>query len=151
MSIALSNLNSSFIYDSIIRNRNALFGVSIIYIILFHMGMAPIFGRGFIGVDVFLFLSAFGLCFSIERHSLAEFYIRRLNRVYPLFVISNIIKWGIERFYMGTHLSVWDSFCDISGLTFFGIGGTHMLWFIPSLIILYIITPPHVQNCKQIL
>lgn len=139
---------SQTFYDSLIKYRNAIFGVAIIYIIVYHMGIVPLFGRGFIGVDIFLFLSSFGLCFSLGKHSLAEFYIRRLNRVYPLFVFSNILKWTIGRF-LGERLNAWDSFCDISGLTFFGFGGKHMLWFIPSLMILYIITPPLYKIVKR--
>lgn len=109
------------------------------------MGISPLFGRGYIGVDIFLFLSAFGLCFSLKKHTLPQFYLRRLNRVYPLFVISNIIKWIIDVHVRGLELNAWDTICDITGLTFIGVGGTHLLWFIPSLIILYIITPP-IQN-----
>lgn len=131
---------SDWLYSSLKRNRNVLFGISILYVILYHSGFAPLFGRGYIGVDIFLFLSAFGLCFSLQKNSILRFYLRRLNRIYPLFVISNLFKWGIERF-QGVRIGLWDTFCDITGLTFFGIGGTHLLWFIPSLMILYIFTP----------
>lgn len=134
---------SEWLFNSLIKNRNAIFGFSIIYIICFHSGFSPLFGRGFIGVDVFLFLSAFGLCFSLEKHNLQKFYLRRLNRIYPLFVISNLLKWVIERL-QGVRTGLWDSICDISGITFLGIGGTHLLWFIPSLMILYILTPPSI-------
>lgn len=134
------NQISQWFYNSLIKNRNAIFGFSILYIIFFHSGFNPLFGRGYIGVDIFLFLSAFGLCFSLEKHSLLFFYLRRLNRIYPLFVISNLLKYFIE-WYQGVEISVWDSICDITGLTFFGIGGTHLLWFIPSLMVLYILTP----------
>ena len=138
----IDNSISNYIFDCIKKYRNAFYGFSILYIILYHMGVSPIFGRGFIGVDVFLFFSAFGCCFSLQKHSLATFYIRRLNRIYPLFVISNLLKQLIER-YNGLELEAWDSFCDITGLTYFGVGGIHKLWFIPSLMILYIITPPY--------
>ena len=136
----INNL-SEWLYSSLVKNRNAIFGFAILYIVLYHSGVWPIFGRGFIGVDVFLFLSAFGLCFSLEKHAIHNFYLRRLNRIYPLFVISNIFKWGIERL-QGVKTGLWDTICDISGVTFFGVGGTHLLWFIPSLMILYILTPP---------
>lgn len=142
MDNTVNNL-SEWLYGSLVKNRNAIFGFAILYIILYHSGVWPLFGRGFIGVDVFLFLSAFGLCFSLAKHNLWKFYLRRLNRIYPLFVISNLLKWGIERF-QGVRTGLWDSICDISGITYLGIGGTHLLWFIPSLMILYILTPPSI-------
>lgn len=132
---------SEYIYGSLIKNREAVFGFSILYILLYHSGFTPLFGRGYIGVDLFLFLSAFGCSFSLKKYTLLQFYLRCLNRVYPLFVISNLLKWCIGR-YNGERLGVWDSVCDISGLTFWGMGGRHLLWFIPSLILLYIFTPP---------
>ncbi len=135
------NILSEWLYGSLVKNRNAIFGFSILYIVLYHSEVWPIFGRGFIGVDVFLFLSAFGLCFSLEKHTVLNFYLRRLNRIYPLFVISNIFKWGIES-WQGVKVGLWNTICDISGITFLGVGGTHLLWFIPSLMILYILTPP---------
>ena len=134
---------SEYIYGSLIKNREAVFGFSILYILLYHSGFTPLFGRGYIGVVLFLFLSAFGCSFSLKKHTLLQFYLRRLNRVYPLFVISNLLKWCIGR-YNGERLGVWDSVCDISGLTFWGMGGRHLLWFIPSLILLYIFTPPYI-------
>ena len=136
-------LLSDWLYSSIVKNRNAFFGFSIIYILLYHSGVWPLFGRGYIGVDIFLFLSAFGLCFSLKKHTLFKFYVRRLNRIYPLFLLSNLLKWGIER-CQGIRVGLWDTVCDISGLTFLGIGGTHLLWFIPSLMILYILPPPSI-------
>lgn len=132
---------SSSLYESLTKHRNAVYGIAILYVIFYHMGLSPLFGRGFIGVDIFIFLSAFGCCFSLNKHSLGVFYLRRLNRVYPLFVISNLIKWAIDRWCLDVKLDTWDSICDITGLTYFGVGGKNMLWFIPSLIILYIITP----------
>ena len=139
---------TDWLYESLKRNRNVIFGFSIIYVILYHSGYAALFGRGYIGVDIFLFLSAFGLCFSLNKHSLLHFYLRRLNRIYPLFVISNLVKWSIERI-QGVRIGVWDTICDITGLSFFGIGGTHLLWFIPSLMLLYIFTPLLYHICTK--
>ena len=52
--------------------RGALMGVAIIWVMLYHLGdidvsvISVIFGVGYGGVDIFLFLSGFGLYFSFS-------------------------------------------------------------------------------------
>ena len=53
--------------------RGALMGVAIIWVMLYHLGdidvsvISVIFGVGYGGVDIFLFLSGFGLYFSLSK------------------------------------------------------------------------------------
>ena len=43
------------------------------------------------GVDVFLFFSGYDLCFSINKHSLIDFYKRRLERILSLYLLMAIL------------------------------------------------------------
>ena len=53
--------------------RGALMGIAIIWVMLYHLGnidvsvISVIFGVGYGGVDIFLFLSGFGLYFSMSK------------------------------------------------------------------------------------
>lgn len=72
--------------------RMPIFGISIIWIYLRHLLFIGEYDFGFLnyvfnigdcGVDIFLFLSGYGLYFSYENNSLKEFYRRRLLRLLP--------------------------------------------------------------------
>lgn len=86
------------IVANLARHRSPLMGLAIIWIFIFHSG--PIGSDaydsfqefGFGGVDIFIFLSAFGLCFSLEKDSsVLAFYYRRLKRIVPTWVTVLLI------------------------------------------------------------
>ena len=63
--------------------RSPVYGIAALLIILFH-AMGPVkeywlsfFKYGYIGVDMYLMIGAFCLCYSFKRHSLKQFYINR--------------------------------------------------------------------------
>ena len=71
------------------NNRVLLMGVAIILIILYHAycvlgGPFIFFKYGYIGVDIFLLLAAFGLSYSYTKNTFGKFYLNRLKRIYPL-------------------------------------------------------------------
>lgn len=133
----------------IISQRLSLMGFSIIAILLYHsyVWITPedsnyliVFKYGYIGVDIFMYLSGFGLCFSYAMNKLSTFYYRRLIRIFPLNILSGIL---ISLFVLqhGDSITVWDIVCNISTLYYYGIGGTYWNWFIPAIIILYLAFP----------
>jgi len=87
------------------KNRDYLYGISIVAVILHHYGLflsnygifsSPLlmfFDNGNLGVDVFLFCSGYGLCMSFDRlkasydKPLLSFYKRRLSRIFPQYAI----------------------------------------------------------------
>ena len=88
----------NYISNSIEHYRNELMGIAIISIIVYHcVGHInfPAFplNYGFIGVDIFMFLSGYGLCFAIKKWKIKDFYLRRLLRVYPLFLLLATMKF----------------------------------------------------------
>lgn len=104
-------------------------------IMMFHHGMfriIPGIGFGLLGVDVFLFVSGFGLYYALKKCkekglSLLSFYKRRLIRIMPAAIIAGILlRWQFQGFdSVGDYLSV----C--------GLG----LWYIRALLILYLLSP----------
>jgi peptidoglycan/LPS O-acetylase OafA/YrhL len=71
---------------------DGLRGLALIAIVLFHMDIT-LFGGGFIGLDLFFVISGFLITFIMEdsiaknNFSLREFYLKRVRRIFPSFLI----------------------------------------------------------------
>ena len=79
--------------ETVSKYRNQIMGLAILWIILFHTGMSLPFPlsqlkqQGFGGTDIFIFLSGFGLYYSLKKdNNPIEFYKRRLTRVLPAYI-----------------------------------------------------------------
>ena len=147
------------LFDNIGKHRTALMGVSMILVFLYHaqsekLGFMP---TGFLGavwskfnraVDVFLFLSAFGLCFSLKKNDIKRFYLNRFKRIIPtwwvvlltlhiigLFLSSKFFKEG----FIYPH-SITDMFFWYTGLGYF-FNQCYYDWYIPTLLFFYLLIP----------
>lgn len=130
------------------RSRLALMCFAILWIMAFHYSMYGnllrigvvdfLLGKGYLGVDIFFFLSAYGLCFSLEGNGIGKYYLHRLTKLYPLYLIYLLLFILAFRNNLD---APWYRFAvlQISGLATF----TQMdvEWFIPALTILYILFP----------
>jgi len=150
-----------FSWHNVMNCRNELFGISILWIIVFHIyiycqtGIVGIKAEGFgkyvsillsmilyrgnIGVDIFLFLSAIGLCKSIQNNNTATFYKHRFHRVgipylliaVPFFIWLDIFlrkKGAVQLLLNLTTLNYW-------------LTGDHPTWYIAFIIIMYLLFP----------
>lgn len=140
------------------EKRTFWMGLSILWIFMYHLTLFnpfPIafnfsyiepfmylFRTGFIGVDIFLFLSAYGLCCSYNKNNLKIFYRNRIQRIYPLYFIF-LMLFYILMIVLGN-----DSFKDLriyllqcTGLSVLNVIKFDIEWFTPSIILLYIIFP----------
>lgn len=147
------NLFSRILY-SIQNTRSYYMGVSMLVVLLFHAYIAWgglfVFKYGFIGVDVFLLLSSYGLCFSYKNSTLCTFYKRRIKRVIPYFVSYAIVA-TIIGCTLGNHCaSYWDLFCNITTLSYYNVGGWFIDWYLSALVFLYLTFPIfyHLINLK---
>ena len=124
-------------------NRAYLMGIAMIFVIIYHafcwvynpIGMYNI---GYLGVDIFLFLSGFGLCFSYENNSIKTFYKNRLTRIYPLYAISVFIAYILcyNKWEFSTFLA------NLTTLGYYIDSGTNRFdWYINALITLYVCFP----------
>lgn len=106
--------------------RTHLMGVAMLMVILYHCGIKPFAWFGYWGVDIFLFLSGFGICFSLSKNeSLTIFYLKRLLRIMPGAVIC-----GIAFSYMGCAHGEKDiALCGLN------------LWYIRTILIFYFLSP----------
>lgn len=140
--------------ESLNKNRSYFMGVSMLAVLLFHAYIAWgglfVFKYGFIGVDVFLLLSSYGLCFSYKNSTLCTFYKRRIKRVIPYFVSYAIVA-TILGCTLGNHCaSYWDLFCNITTLSYYNVGGWFIDWYLSALVFLYLTFPIfyHLINLK---
>lgn len=137
-------------YGLLSRCRGELMGLALLWILLFHtyaLAPIPIFGvewvksMGFLGVDVFLFLSALGLSLSLSRRkqSLRGFYLRRVVRVLPTYWLAvggyGLILRAVGRTRLKTVL--W----NLSTLYYWFHVPDTFNWYVPALLALYLLTP----------
>lgn len=127
--------------------REISMGIAIIWIMLFHMpGLSNIMPEpinflinlGYMGVDIFFFLSAYGLFFSLEKGiSIHRFYERRIIRILPTYYIVLLLFDIINNKDLTAILK------EASLLGFY-IPALHWKpfdWYIPALLIFYLVFP----------
>lgn len=130
--------------DIIGKNRTILMGYAIIVIALYHLNIIVpchipyikgIVRMGWYGVDIFLFLSGWGLYKSLSKGpNLTSYYKRRLLRIFPAYIITIIAFSYIDEY----------SLIEIiikSSIISFWFGDTSILWYIPSIIAFYVFSP----------
>lgn len=145
------------LFDNIGKYRTALMGFSMIMVFLYHarsekLGFMPtgllgeVWDKGNRGVDMFLFLSAFGLCFSLKKNNLKTFYLNRFKRIIPTWwvVLVSIHVIGIfvgSKFdgYVYPH-SIIDMFFWYTGLGYV-FNQCFYDWYIPMLLFFYLLIP----------
>lgn len=145
------HIYSSDHIECISRNRDSIYGISILLVILYHLSCtgdfiySP-FSYGFIGVDMFLMLGGYGLCFSYSKNNLVTFYKRRIFRILPVYVLYNLLfaltAWQLH----DAPLSISDFIYNITTLSFYGfgtwgIGNKCFDWFTASILLLYGLFP----------
>lgn len=147
---------------TVVAHRSELMGLAILWVFMLHSGTIgnPIYDAirkfGWAGVDIFFFLSALGLCYSLKKNNnLKDFYNRRINRILPtwlvvLFVV-HMIGLVCNRYMPSLPFHVPNTIAQC--LTWYsGIGywisdfltnpdGYYYEWYIPSLLAFYLVTP----------
>lgn len=132
--------------------RSVIMGISIIWIILFHAEfpipfLSSIIGLGYLGVDVFIFVSAYSLCYSWNANkSLRKFYIRRLVRILPLYYLVMILVWGADTFIFNVNQGPLWQMILMLGFYVPQLEWNCFLWYIPAILLLYIFFPLFYKN-----
>lgn len=135
-------MNKLFTLKDISTYRSELMGWAILWIMMLHFSFTQIKPLGFIaqygfaGVEIFMFVSGFGLYFSMDKNSnLSHFYKRRLLRIFPTYYIL-----GIFASILLYNDSVVTYFFRYSTIGFWT-GGVYGEWYIPSIVFLYLLAP----------
>ena len=128
--------------DIILNNKVLFSGIAILMILLYHQPMSGLikgiyFYPGFSGVDIFLFFSGYGLCYSINKNGVGEFYKRRFFRILPLYMLLGLFV-GLLHYQ---DYSVMDYICNMTSLSYWGLGGNEFDWYLSSLIVFYLAFP----------
>lgn len=90
---------------------------------------------GNFGVDLFLLLSGVGLYFSFSKNKIKTFYKNRFKRILPVFIIVTIIYAMITK-----TMTIVEILETLFFLSFF-VKGNADVWFIPFIMIMYLIFP----------
>lgn len=158
----LQSVNNTIDISFFTKYRNELMGGAILWIFLFHCGDIgfPVYDAfrkyGWIGVDVFFFLSAIGLCYSLKNNAdTKSFYTRRALRILPTWwiillcvhVLGLLCNHFLPKLPFHVPHSIPQILCWYSGL---GYWLSDILpdakkwcyeWYVPTLILFYIMAP----------
>ncbi len=134
--------------EEISKNRALLMGIAILSIMLFHQswiwGYNPVFAffhfYGNWGVDMFFFLSGFGLYYSLKKDErVIPFYKRRFLRIIPIcilcgcfrYVVDHVCPVGKGGYPLGIHevSTDWTTILSMDK------------WFIPVILTYYLVMP----------
>lgn len=120
----------------------AIIGVLIGHIIAFNGLYYPTLDSIAHGIHVpgFLFLSGFGLFYSLTKNSnIKDFYVRRFWRFYfPFFLIY--LPFLLRTVLTG-NFDLWRFFTRVTTIEFWLYGNTNGMWYIAISMALYIVTP----------
>lgn len=131
-------------------------GIAILWIMIYHIPcrtdlpiIKDIFSIGYGGVDIFLFLSGFGLYFSLSKKDtkLSQYYKKRFCRILPEFWLFLIFTYIISNdfdfqslanlIYRATTIGYWIPHTPYN------------LWYISSILFFYTIYPFYYRKLKE--
>lgn len=91
---------------------------------------------GYIGVEVFLFVSGFGIVYSLRKNSLRQYYKNRAIRLLPACILFGLCKIALS--YIPTMPPTQNLILDLFSLSH---------WYIYAIVVYYLIAP---IICKMI-
>ena len=117
-------------------------GWSILWIMMLHFTFNQIKPLGFIaqygfaGVDIFIMVSGFGLYCSLDKDSdILHFYKKRVLRIFPTYYLIGYVDHLL--FFHDNFLTFLYKYTTIG----FWTGNSYAEWFVPSILMLYLISP----------
>ena len=135
-------------FESILQNRQFYMGVAMIMVVAYHsMDVCPnkliaaLLYPGFLGVDIFLLLSGYGMSHSFVKNALPMFYKHRVSRLIPSFLMLMISVTMLDAFLDVHPFSIAALFANVTSLSFWGVGGPVIEWYLCFLIYLCICFP----------
>lgn len=143
--LGITTITTKTFRQSLNEDRFVYYGIAILLVVLYHLycrtglGIVAPFSKGAIGVDIFLFFSGYGLCYSYEKNTLKEYYWRRFKRILPIFWVNLLFLTLVNG---GGKLNLWDFACNILCIPpFYGIDGTIIDWFTAAILHFYLFFP----------
>lgn len=133
-----------FSYRLLSKYRLQIMGIAILLVVFYHstvdMSFISLFNNiktiCYGGVDVFFLLSGLGLYYSLKNDfNVRSFYKNRFIRIMPTYIFVILIFSIINK------ASLKDVFLNITTLGFWINSSNRFDWYIPALIIFYLVTP----------
>lgn len=134
--------------------RREVFGILAVWIVFYHVYMfngipldnivytvsALCIGKGRCAVDLFLFLSAIGLNYSMSKNDTKTFYINRLKKIIPCYLIC-VIPYFIWYDFIYNQDGVVQFLLNISTVNYWIAGNDFPLWFVAFILAAYLVYP----------
>lgn len=135
------------ITKQISKNRSFIMGIACLWIMLLHchlkINLYPILALsrfGFTQVDIFMFLSGFGLYFSLEKsNDCWKFYQKRFSRILPAY-LSFAAVYIIYEVCRG-EINLYDALGVITMTSFWQSGSHVFSWFGQAIAMFYLFAP----------
>ena len=132
------------------RSRDAIKGIAILWVVFFHAVLdlrGPVYDLqkvGYGGVDIFFFLSGFGLYYSLSKNAdLSAFLRRRLARLLPAY-LPFCILWlciMIPLYGFGVTDAVRTAVSNLSMMAFWCKAPAQINWYTSALLASYLLAP----------
>jgi len=137
-------------YPLLTACRGELMGLALLWIMLFHAFYLPVpnllssfKNLGYLGVDIFLFLSALGLALSLSRNGdkqgLGRYFRRRFVRILPTYWLV-VGLYGVYLRLCG-QISIKTILWTLSTLFYWVKGPNYFNWYVPALLAFYLAAP----------
>lgn len=151
--------------EKIQQGRSIIMGFAILWVIVFHYQFlygtpfVVFVNKGFLGVDLFIALSAFGLCFSLLKESNYKKYLKkRILRIIPTWwiIITVMLLINIALGKDNHPHTLFQYICYYSGLGWWfyydqSYGIYYYEWYIPTILAFYIFIPFIYKQSNRVL
>lgn len=141
----MKNLFCDF-QSNVMKYKTRLMGWSIVLIVFCHASGLGIPGLqvlspGMIGADFFILLSGYSLGYSINKYKLGRFYLRRLARIYPMYLLLTLMGCIIVSLFR-TPMTVGEWFASFVCIPYYEVGGGYISdWYLSISFALYFLYP----------
>ena len=153
--VANRRKNPSVNLDIVSKHRGPIYGLSIIWIVVFHgraidgvdysfgisalVPLKNVIATGNVGVDMFLFLSGVCLYFSFVKDSdIGHFMKKRFLRIVPAVWLVNTLYWMVRYLFLSFNPA---GFLSRMSLMRFWMTGDSSIWFVSLIVVLYLLYP----------
>ncbi len=124
------------------KNKKSIMAFAALQILIFHLWINLSSSEienfikqiSYVGVDIFFFLSGYSL-YRSDTDNYKQFIGNRFRNVYGKFILFALLAAWINKWDVGYVLKV------ISGIDLIQNGGKAFLWFLPALMLFYLIVP----------
>ena len=136
------------------KTKQPIMGVAALLIILYHLfpvsrsndvvssSIRFVAMTGYIGVDIFFFMTGYMAYYS-DTGNYFSYIKRKFLHIYPIFIFCCIL------YVIMGKLSITKAVLTVFGIEFILNGGGSMIWFIPAIMIFYLVVPFYLKLVRK--